>query len=387
MKSLKSFNFKNKKALVRCDFNVSLSDKGEILDDFRIKQTLPTIEYLTDKQAKVILISHLGRPQEKKEIKKEKLSLKPIALSLEKHLNKKVKFLNDCLGQKVEHEIDKMQAGEIILLENLRFYKQEEEGDEEFAKKLASLADVYINDAFSASHRAHASITAITKFLPSYAGLLLEKEINILSRVLEKPWRPLIAIIGGVKIETKIKLINQFLKKSDHLLLGSKLVEIILSSKGILVNRFPSSIKEVEKINLTHPGLHLPVDGQMALSTMGEEYSRIGAIGTLKKEEEVYDIGPETTKVFVGIIKSAKMIIWNGSLGMTERKPFDKGSKEIADAILRNHAAYKIVGGGDTIAFLSSLKILDKFDHVSTGGGAMLEFLGGDKLPGIEALK
>jgi len=387
MRRIKDLNLKGKRALLRCDFNVPFSDKGEILDDFRIKESIRTIEYLIKKGAKVILISHLGQPKNKD----PKYSLKPVAKKLEELLEEKVKFLDDCLGEKVGREIEKMKSGEILLLENLRFHQEEEKGDLNFARELAGLADVYINDAFGASHRPHASIVGLPKFLPSGAGLLLEKEINVLSRVLERPWRPLVAIIGGVKIDTKIKLIEQFLKKADHLLLGSKPAESLLIVKGILVGRpFPGKkevLEKIEKINLAHPKLHLPVDGQMALSTLEEEYLRIGAIGTLRKEEEVFDIGPETIKVFVGIIKSAKMIIWNGPLGMFEKEPFDKGTKEIATAVVRNHAAFKIAGGGDTVSLISKLDLLDKFDHISTGGGAMLEFLSGQQLAGLEALK
>ncbi|MDP2967389.1 MAG: phosphoglycerate kinase [bacterium] len=386
MRTIKEFNLKGKRVLVRSDFNVPLSDKGEILDDFRIKESIRTIEYLIKKEAKVILMSHLDRPKNKD----PRYSLRYLAKRLEKLLNEKVKFLDDCLGEKVEREIEKMKPGEILLLENLRFHKEEEKGDLNFAKKLAKLGDVYINDAFGASHRSHASIVGVPKYLPSGAGLLLEKEINVLSQVLERPWRPLVAIIGGIKIDTKIKLIEQFLKKADHLLLGSKPAESLLIVKGILIGRPFFEEKEVlekiEKINLANPKLHLPVDGQMALSTLQEQYFRIGAIGTLRKEEEVFDIGPETRKVFVGIIKSAKMIIWNGPLGMFEKEPFDKGTKEIAEAIVRNHTAFKIAGGGDTVSLISKLDLLDKFDHISTGGGAMLEFLAGEKLPGLEAL-
>lgn len=386
MKTLKEFNLRGKRVLLRCDFNVSLSDKGKILDDFRIKESIGTIEYLIQKEAKVILMSHLGRP-----VQNQKYSLKLIAPRLEELLGKPVKFLADCLGEKVEKEIEKMKPGEILLLENLRFHKEEEKGDLDFAKKLARLGDFYINDAFSVSHRSHASITGVPKYLPSAAGFLLEKEIKILSRVLRRPWRPLVVIIGGTKIDSKIKLIERFLKKADHLLLGSKPAESILSVKGILLGRpfleKKEILEKIEKINLTHPKLHLPIDGQMALSTLEEQYSRTGALGTLRREEVVFDIGPETIKIFIKMIKSAKMIIWSGPLGMFEKEPFDKGTKEIATAVARNHVAFKIAGGGDTISAISKWGLTDKFDHICTGGGAMLAFLAGERLPGLEALK
>ena len=387
MKTIKDFNFEGKRVLVRCDFNVPLSQEGEILDDFRIRQTIPTIEYLIKNGAKVILMSHLGDPQENQ---KSKFSLKPVALRLEKLLKKKVKFLENCLGQKVEKEMGKMKEKEVVLLENLRFHKEEKENDEKFAQRIAALGEIFINDAFGVSHRNQASVVGLPKYLPSGAGILLEKEIKVLSQVLEKPVHPLVAIIGGVKIETKIKVIEKFLQIADHLLLGSKIAETILIAKEILVGRkFPEEeiLERIKKIDLTNPKLHLPTDGMMALASLDEKYSRIGAIGTLRKEEEIFDIGPETIRMFFEIIKTAKMIIWNGPPGYFEKPPFDTGTKKIAEAICRNYSAFKIAGGGETDSFLHQSGLREKFDHVSTGGGAMLEFLSGKKLPGIEALK
>ena len=387
MKTIRDFNFEGKRVLVRCDFNVPLSQGGEILDDFRIRQTIPTIEYLIKNGAKVILMSHLGDPQENQ---KSKFSLKPVALRLEKLLKKRVKFLEDCLSQKVEKEMGKMKEREVVLLENLRFHKEEKENDEKFAQRIAALGEIFINDAFGVSHRNQASVVGLPKYLPSGAGILLEKEIKVLSRVLEKPLHPLVAIIGGVKIETKIKVIEKFLQIADHLLIGSKIAETILVAKEILVGRkFPEEeiLERIKKIDLTNPKLHLPTDGMMALASLNEKYSRIGAVGTLRKEEEIFDIGPETIRMFFEIIKTAKMIIWNGPPGYFEKPPFDTGTKKIAEAICRNYSAFKIAGGGETDSFLHQSGLREKFDHVSTGGGAMLEFLSGKKLPGIEALK
>ena len=239
MKTLKDFNFKNKRVLVRCDFNVALDEKGRIAEDFRIKETLPTIEYLIKKGAKVILMSHLGRPEEIKDKKEriKKFTLKPVAEKLEKLLKRKVKFLPDCIGKEIEKETNEMGEGEIVLLENLRFYDEEEKNDKGFAKKLVKLGDIYINDAFSASHRGHASIVGIPKYLPQGAGLLLEKEIKTLSKVMQNPWRPLVVIIGGVKIDTKIGVISQFLKKADHLLLGGEVANAILIGKGLSLGK------------------------------------------------------------------------------------------------------------------------------------------------------
>jgi len=402
MKTLKDFNFKNKRVLVRCDFNVALDEKGRITEDFRIKQTIPTIEYLIKKGAKLLLMSHLGRPAQN-----QKYSLKPIAPRLEELLGKPVKFLADCIGEKVEKEIKKMKRGDTILLENLRFHRKEEENDEGFTKKLVKLGDIYINDAFSASHRGHASIVGIPKYLPSGEGLLLEKEIKILSKAMHNPWRPLIVIIGGVKIDTKIGVISQFLKKADHLLLGGEVANTILIGKGLSLGKSLAGDKgivkkgeedksssspcaaarAIEEINITNPKLHLPVDGFISLEKRQEDYFREGAIGTIKKEEKIFDIGPETIKIFSEIIKEAKMILWSGPLGLFEEKKFEKGTKETAENIVKNKSAFKIIGGGDTIAAVDKFGLLDRFDHVSTGGGAMLEFLSGEKLPGIEALK
>ena len=385
IKTLRDFDVKNKKVLVRCDFQVPLSEQGEILDDFRIRQTIPTIAYLIKEGAKVILMSHW-----KPEGKAEPRSLKPISLRTEELLRQKINFLDDCIGKKVRQEIEKMTPGQISFLENLRAHKEEEKNDENFAKELAKLGDIYINDAFGVCHRAHASIVGLPKYLPAGAGFLLEKEIKVLSNVLENPWRPLVTIIGGVKISTKIQVIEQFLKIADHLLLGGEVANTVLTGKGILVGRsLPEEkvMEKIEKIDLTNQKLHLPVDGAIALKDREEDFLREGAIGTFKKDEGVFDIGSETRKIFKRIIKEAKMIVWSGPLGLFEDKRFEKGTKEIAEEIVRNHTAFKIVGGGETIEALAKFGLLDKFDHVSTGGGAMLEFLAGEKLPGIEALR
>lgn len=388
MKTLRDFNIKNKKVLVRCDFNVPLDEKGQISDDFRIKQTIPTIEYLIEKGAKVILMTHLDDPKGKVV---ESLRLNSIQEKLMEYLDVSITKTKDCIGEEVENWVSQMEPGEILLLENLRFHKEEEENDEKFAKELARLGDIYINDAFGVCHRAHASVVRIPKYLPSGTGLLLEKEIKILSKVLKEPWRPLIVILGGVKISTKIKLIEDFLKKADHLILGGEIANAILIGKGISLGKPPLEEKEImkkiEKIDLTNSKLHLPVDGIISLEKMDENYLREGAIGSIRKEEKVFDIGPETIKIFSKIIETAKMIFWNGPLGMFEEKRFENGTKEITQNIARNYSAFKIAGGGESTFVLNKYGLLDKFDHVSTGGGAMLEFLSGEKLPGLEALK
>lgn len=380
MKKLKDFDFKEKNVLVRCDFNVPISDKGKILDDFRIKMALPTIDYLRKQKARIILISHL-------ETKEKTISLKPIVSRLGELLKQEVKFLSDYLTENAQEEIKKVPLGQVILLENLRFQTGEERNDKEFARKLAKLGDIFINEAFSCSHRSHASIVGIPKYLPKAAGILLDKEVKTLSGVLKNPKRSFVVIIGGIKIETKIKAILNILKIADHLLLGSKIGEAIFAQKGILLGRnFPEE-KLIEKIDLTNPKIHLPLDGVIGLRDSREEYSRKGGIGTLRKEEEVFDIGPETIRVFKRVIKEAETILWSGPLGMYEDKRFEVGTREIADTIVRNYSAFKIAGGGETVSALNKFGLTEKFDFLSTGGGATLEFLAGEKLPGIEALR
>ena len=391
MKTLKDFDFKGKRVLVRCDFNVPLDGKGNILDDFRVKKTIPTIDYLIKKEAKVILMSHLDDPGGRVV---ENLRLDKIQESLMEHLDLSVVKAKDCIGKEIEKWTEEMRSGEILLLENLRFHSEEEKNDENFAKELSKLGDIYINDAFGCSHRNHASIVGIPKYLPSGTGFLLEKEMKVLSNVLEKPWRPLVAIIGGVKIKTKIKVIEKFLEKADHLLLGGQIANTILEAKGILFGKplpEPKTVESIKKIDLTNSKLHLPIDGIISLvdieTGLKENYLRKAALGQVRKEEKAYDIGPETIKIFSEIIKTAKMIVWNGPLGFFENEKFEKGTREIAEAIIRNHTAFKIAGGGETDSALEKFGLRDKFDHISTGGGAMLAFLGGEKLPGIEVLR
>lgn len=388
MRTLKNLELKGKKVLVRCDFNVPLDEKGLISDDSRIKETLPTIEHLVKKGARVILMSHLGRPEGRAV---EKLRLDPVAERLSDLLKQPVKKLDDCVGKKVEKEIESIQPGQIILLENIQFNPGENTNDSDFAKTLAGFADIFVMEAFGQSHRNYASIAGVPKYLSSVAGFLFEKEIKVLSKVLRSPWRPLVVVIGGVKIESKIGVVEQFLKSADHVLLGGEIANAILIGKGVSLSRpLPTDkemVKKIEKIDIVSPKIHLPVDGVISLENLAEEYFRVGAIGSVRKEEKVYDIGPETIKIFSEIIKTAKMILWSGPLGLFEEKKFENGTKKTAESVVKNHLAFKIAGGGDTIAALNKLGLLNKFDHISTGGGAMLEFLSGKKLPGIEALK
>lgn len=381
MRTLNDFDFENKITLVRCDFNVGLDASGKITDDFRIVKALPTVKRLVSEKAVVILMSHLE--------KKEKLvSLKVVSERLEKLLSQKVKFIPGVAGPSVSKEIKKLKPGEIALLENLRFEKGEKANDDAFARELAALGEVYVNEAFACSHRAHASIVGIPKYLPSYAGLLLESEIGNLEKITKNPAKPFVVIVGGVKVGTKIKTILNISKMADHILFGSKIGELILIQRQIILGReLETKEKLVEAIDLTSQKIHLPVDGVMALKDLSEGYLRTGAIGTLRNEEEIYDIGPETIKFFKEIIKSAKTIFFNGPMGLFENREFIAGTREILDAITKNHAAFKVAGGGETLEAIDKFKVAENFDFLSTGGGAMLEFLAGDKLPGVEALR
>lgn len=343
MKTLKNFDFNGKKVLLRCDFNVPVSARGEILDDFRIKKLIPTIEYLSKEGAKVIIMSHFGRPSGYV----SKYSLKPISKRLEELLGKPVKFLNDCIGERIEKEVDKMKPKDIVFLENLRFYKEEGENNEEFAKKLSGLGDIFINDAFSVCHRAHASVVGITQYLPSGAGFLLEKEVAILSKIIREPKRPLLVIIGGKKVEDKAGVIEKFSEIADFLIVGGLVAQEMRDKKMKL--KFPSKI-------------FLSPDGNKP------------------------DIEEETVEFFKNKISRAKTIFWSGPLGKIEEEKYQRGSREIAEAIVES-GAFSVAGGGDTVEFITKIGLLDKFNHVSIGGSAMLEFLAGKNLPGIETLK
>ncbi len=389
MNNLRNIDVGGKRVLVRVDFNAPLTKEGEVSDNFRIKKAIPTLEYLRNKGAKVIIITHLGQP----EGKDLKYSIRPIARRLWELMSGRVKFINDTIGKAVEKEISQMKDGDIVVLENLRFYKGEEENSEEFSRQLARLGDVFVQDGFGVCHRSHSSMIGVTKFLPSYPGLLLEEEIRILSNALVSPDRPLVSIIGGAKVSTKTRVIERLLDKSDYLLLGGKIANSLLVAKGQCIKDLLSSDEEnlmevVKGIDLTSPKLHLPIDGIMALSNFEEEYSRIGAVGTVRREEGIFDVGPETIEKYRAILGEAKTVIWNGPLGLFEKKPFNKGTVDIAKMIgAINSQVFSIVGGGETVEAIQQLGIENQFDHVSTGGGAMLDFMAGKDLPGIMALE
>src|SRR3989338_193448 len=391
MKLLRDIDVANKRVLVRADFNVALDAVGRVLDDFRLRATLPTIQYLKEQGAKIILMAHLGRPQDsdKSEVISDKFSLKPIAEKLSELLNQEVKLAPDCVGEEVLKMVGQIKPGEILLLENLRWHGEEEKNDADFAKQLAALGDVYVNDAFGVCHRAHASVAAITECLPSCAGFLLAKEVVNLTRVRDNPDHPLVAIIGGAKISTKIKLIQSFLNKAEDIILGGALANTMLHAKGVAIGRAFVEIEilpELKNLELTNTKIHLPVDAVLCENQQGVGSFRIGAVGSTGEQELILDIGPDSQKLFALVVAQAKMIVWNGPMGLFEAKSFDGGTIAVAQAVI-NSGAYSIVGGGETVAFLAKLGFIDKFSFVSTGGGAMMEFLSGEDLPGIVALE
>jgi phosphoglycerate kinase len=383
-KTLKQIDLKKKRALLRVDLNVPLGENMKIdkNERWRIEAIIPTLKYLIKQKTKIILISHLGRPHGRKV---KKLSLKPVAQELEKLLRKKIIFSEEIIGWQVEKKIERMKFNDILMLENIRFYSGEEKNSPKLAKDLAKLGDIFINDAFANSHRNHASMVGIPEYLPAVAGLLLEKEVDELNKVLKNPKQPLIAIIGGAKISTKIKMINKFLKIADKVLIGGALANTIFAAQGIFMadsvvekKAFP----EVKKINLKNPKLFLPND----LASFSKDKVRYHEINDVREGEKVLDLASKTIDLFCDLIKKAKTVIWNGPLGFYTQKPFDKSSKAITKAISKSKA-YSVAGGGDTAAFLKAIKKEKVFNHISTGGGAMLDYLAHETLPGIEALE
>ncbi|MBN2111820.1 phosphoglycerate kinase [Candidatus Woesearchaeota archaeon] len=382
-RTLKDFKFSNKEVLVRVDFNVPLDEKGRITDDKRIRAALPTIKYLIKQNAMVILMSHLGRP--KGEIV-ESLRMDAVAERLSKLLGKEVVKMDECIGSDVEDYVDEMVPGEVILLENLRFYPEEKDNNAEFAQELAELAQFYVNDAFGTCHRADASVEAVTRYLPGCAGFLVEKEIKVMGKALEKPKKPFIAVMGGVKVSDKIEVINNLLKKVDKLLIGGAMMFTFLKAKGHDVGK---SIVEDDKIALAKKLLKnrkivLPVD--CVAGDKFEKNAKPKIVGVDKIKGMGLDIGPKTIKMYSDLIKKSKTVIWNGPMGKFEWKKFSKGTDGVAKAMAKSKAV-TIVGGGDSAAAVEQLKLEGKMTHVSTGGGASLDFFAGKKLPGLVALE
>ena len=387
MKLLKQADVKGKRVLVRCDFNISFDKKGESTENFRIEETISTIKYLIENNAKVILLSHLGRPEGKVV---GSLRLDKVAKILSGFLKKEVRKLNNSIGNSIVSYTKRMKEGDVILLENVQFHKGEIDNDPNYAKELSKNGDIFVMEAFGQAHREYASIVSINKYLPCYAGFLFEKEVEVISKLMKSPEHPFVVVMGGVKIDTKVEPIRKILPVSDHILFGGEIANVILRVKGITVNKPlpPLEITEmVKEIDFTNSKIHLPFDVLASLEQMNEIYVRCGAPGTIRREEMIYDIGPETILNFKEILKEAKTILWNGPLGLYEEKEFENGTKEIAQSIAENNSAFRVIGGGDTISAVSKFNLLSSFNHVSTGGGAMLDFIAKGELPGIKALE
>lgn len=388
-KTVRDLDVAGKKVLVRVDFNVPLNDKGEITDDTRITASLPTIQYLLEQKAAVILMAHLGRP--KGQVKPE-LSLAPVAKHLGKLLGKKILFAPDCVGEVAQAAASKLKPGHILLLENLRFHKEEEKNDMDFAEKLASLADLYVNDGFGVSHRAHASVEGVTHFLPAAAGFLLEKEIQYVGQAVTNPLHPFVAIIGGAKVSDKIGVISNLLDKVDTLLIGGGMANTFLAAQGYKMGK---SLVEEDKLDLAKEllakakknkvNMLLPTDLVMAAAFAPDAEHVTEKVKNLNQAYMALDIGAETSKAYAEALADAKMIVWNGPMGVFEMDAFCKGTEAVAKAVAKNRAT-SIVGGGDSVAAIEKLGLAKRITHISTGGGASLEYLEGKVLPGVAAL-
>ncbi|PGM56811.1 phosphoglycerate kinase [Bacillus sp. AFS053548] len=387
-KSLHDIDVKGKRVFCRVDFNVPMAN-GEVTDDTRIRAALPTIQYLIENGAKVILASHLGRPKGQVN---EDMRLNAVATRLSEKLGKNVIKADEAYGPKVQEEISKMNEGDVLLLENVRFYPGEEKNDEALAKEFASLADVYVNDAFGAAHRAHATTAGIAKHIPAVAGFLMEKELNVLGKALSNPERPFTAIIGGAKVRDKIGVIENLLEKVDNLIIGGGLAYTFLKAKGYEIGQ---SLLEEDKIDLANEFIqkaeakgvkfYMPIDAIIADKFGEDANTQEVDIDSIPSDWQALDIGPKTTALYADVIKSSKLVIWNGPMGVFEIDKFAQGTKGVAQA-LADSDAYSIIGGGDSAAAAEKFGLADKMSHISTGGGASLEFMEGKELPGVALL-
>lgn len=389
-KTVKDIDLKGKKVFVRCDFNVPMDENQNITDNTRIKAALPTIKYLLEQNCKIILASHLGRP--KGEVKPE-FSLKPVAKELSKLLGKEVIMANDVIGEDAMTKAANLKEGEIMLLENVRFHREETDNDPEFAKKLASMAEIFVNDAFGTAHRAHASTTGIADYIPGVAGFLIEKELKFLGNAINNPERPFVAILGGAKVSDKIGVIDSLLDKVDTLMIGGGMAYTFFKAQGYNVG---NSLCEVEKTDLALEAMEkakskgvkllLPIDTKIGKEFKPDTESKTVAWTEIPDEWEGFDIGEKTIEMFKNELQSAKTVIWNGPLGLFEFDQFAIGTNEIAKTLAELDAT-TIIGGGDSAAAVTKAGLADKMTHISTGGGASLEFLEGKNLPGIECLQ
>lgn len=380
---------RGKRVLMRADFNVPVNEQGEITDDKRITAALPTIKYLVDHKAKVILMSHFGRPKGKPV---DSMRLDPVAKRLSELLGQPVVKVDDCIGEVVEQAVAKLNEGDVLLLENVRFYAEEEANDLEFAKKLAAVGDIYVNDAFGTAHRAHASTAGVAEYLPAVSGFLMEKELKFLGGAVNDPKRPFVAILGGAKVQDKIAVIEALLNKVDTLIIGGGMAYTFLKAKGYEIGK---SLLDADRIDFCKKimadaeakgvQLLLPVDVVVAAEFAADAEHKVVAADQIPADWEGLDIGPETIKLFSDAIAKAETVIWNGPMGVFEFPAFAKGTNAVAQA-LADSSAITIIGGGDSAAAVEQAGLAEKMTHVSTGGGASLEFLEGKELPGVAAL-
>lgn len=388
-KSIRDIDVKGKKVFCRVDFNVPMKD-GQVTDDTRIRAAIPTIQHLSEQGAKVILASHLGRPKGKAV---EEMRLNAVAGRLSELIGKPVKKTDEAFGPEVEQEISQMQDGDLLLLENVRFYAGEEKNDPELARSFAALAEIYVNDAFGAAHRAHASTEGIAHHLPAVAGFLMEKELEVLGKALSNPERPFTAIIGGAKVKDKIGVIENLLEKVDNLIIGGGLAYTFIKAQG---HEIGQSLLEEDKIELAKSfiekakekgvNFYMPVDAVVAKEFSPDAESKVVAIDEIPADWQGLDIGPKTTEKYREVIQSSKLVIWNGPMGVFEFEKFSNGTKGVAQALAEADNTYTVIGGGDSAAAVEQFDVADKMDHISTGGGASLEFMEGKELPGVAAL-
>lgn len=389
-KTVKDLDVAGKRVLVRVDFNVPQDKSGRITDDTRIRAALPTIDYLIQQKSKVILVSHLGRPKGKAD---EKYKMDPVAARLSELLERPVKKVDEAVGEVPRLAVEEMQGGDVILLENIRFYPEEEKNEENFAKMLAALADIYVNDAFGTAHRAHASTQGVAEFLPAVAGFLMEKELEMLGRLLANPETPFAAVIGGAKVSDKIAVLSNLIEKVDILIIGGGMANTFLKAQGFDIGK---SLLEVDKIDLAKNlmkkvknrggQLLLPVDVVAAPGAAPDAEPRTVPVDKIPPEFMALDIGPETLGHFAAALKKARTVFWNGPMGVFEMKPFAVGTEALARE-LSEVKGITVIGGGDSVAAIKQAGLADRITHISTGGGAALEFLEGRQLPGVVALQ
>jgi phosphoglycerate kinase len=388
-KSIRDIEVKGKRVFCRVDFNVPMKN-GSITDETRIRAAIPTIQYLIEKGAKVILASHLGRPKGQVN---EDMRLTAVATRLGELLGKDVKKAEEAYGEAVKSEVAKMNEGDVLVLENVRFYPGEEKNDPELAKEFADLADVFVNDAFGAAHRAHASTAGIAKYIPAVSGLLMEKELDVLGKALSNPERPFTAIIGGAKVKDKIGVIENLLEKVDNLIIGGGLAYTFVKALGHEVGK---SLLEEDKIDLAKSFMdkakekgvkfYMPVDAVVADDFGENANTKVVDIDAIPSDWEALDIGPKTAELYADVIKNSKLVIWNGPMGVFEIDKFANGTKAVAQALADSKDTYSIIGGGDSAAAAEKFGLADQMSHISTGGGASLEFMEGKVLPGVDVL-